>query len=200
MILKFLGKTWLILAVLFCVGLSTPYAKTSSKNKSKSSKISKQAKSSKKSKNKRKKRRKARSKRSVASVKKTSLTPRQKVIQAVKRVKLNRSMAPIPIKRWYKNIEYGLPRDLCQPQEYFMACYQVSQKQCRSTLKREINTCWGRKSVNWRMRRVRPRLEGVSMAYEIGACAGTSYEKRLKKKFKKIAACQGSAKWMGRTK
>lgn len=105
---------------------------------------------------------------------------------------------PLPKQTWFSWLRSDLSEDMCRDGSYLRTCFSFNEKTCITAMQSELTTCWSRETIYLRQDQIRPRDEGVRVAYQIGQCAGSKIEKRFRQTKLKNQQCSEMQKWMGR--
>jgi len=89
-----------------------------------------------------------------------------------------------------------LPDDLCKPDQYFRACFRVSEARCKEVVREELDRCVARHAASLPL--VRGRDSGAQAGQVLGQCAGAAYDIRLLAERLQSAQCNDPTQWVGK--
>jgi hypothetical protein len=89
-----------------------------------------------------------------------------------------------------------LPADLCKPEQYFRACFQVTEARCKEVVAEELNKCVATHAATLPV--VRDGTTGAAAGRVLGQCTGTAYDIRLLAKRIQSSRCNDPTNWVGK--
>jgi hypothetical protein len=95
---------------------------------------------------------------------------------------------------WTNRLATAFPVYVCQANQYFRQCFNVTQTECEETALSAIRTCLAQNKDKIPTRISLPE-EGTRLGTVIGACAGTAYEAVLQKKRISNSKCNNPENW-----
>mgnify|MGYP001067679351 CR=1 FL=1 len=97
----------------------------------------------------------------------------------------------VTVETWLDDMMGQLPTFFCQPDQYFIQCFDVSQEECRSVSLEEARRC-----ADEMADRFPPLLnmpdDGRQWGSELGRCAGIGYDRVLAERKSDAARCNPS--------
>jgi len=95
---------------------------------------------------------------------------------------------------WMDSMSTVLPTALCQADQYFRQCFDVSQTECEETATSATRVCLQKYKDKIPNTLVQPR-DGAYWGSLVGACAGEAYEVTLQKKRISNQKCDDPNNW-----
>ncbi len=89
-----------------------------------------------------------------------------------------------------------LPTDLCKSEQYFRACFQVTEERCKQVVTEELDKCVTIHAATLPL--VRDGQTGAAAGRVLGQCAGTAYDVRLIGKRIQSKRCNDPSQWVGK--
>lgn len=88
---------------------------------------------------------------------------------------------------WVATMQHDLPKALCQPQHYFMKCFNVTEAQCLEATSLYVKGCLDNILIA-----LPPELnkeQGEKWGQMVGRCSFDLYEKFMQPKKRKLSEC-----------
>ena len=96
--------------------------------------------------------------------------------------------------KWIAQMTTAVPVALCQSEQYFRQCFDVTAVQCEETMSSSTRVCL-RKHENDIPNRLKQPEDGTHWGTIVGMCVGEAYEMTLAKKHKSEAICFDASHW-----
>lgn len=95
---------------------------------------------------------------------------------------------------WIDSMSTALPTALCQADQYFRQCFDVSQAECEETAMSATRVCLQKYKDKIPNTLVQPK-DGTYWGRIVGSCAGEAYELTLRKKRINDKRCNDPNNW-----
>ncbi len=89
-----------------------------------------------------------------------------------------------------------LPSDLCKSEQYFRACFRVTEAHCKQVVTEELEKCVVTHAATLPL--VRNGQTGAAAGRVLGRCAGTAYDLRLAAQHIQSSRCSDPSEWVGK--
>ncbi len=96
---------------------------------------------------------------------------------------------------WVAAMKGALPQALCEPQQYFRQCFEVTKDACLAQATKESEACLAKYADKLPAVFNQPE-DGTEWGAVVGRCAGVAYEKALLGKRKKDPRCDDAKNWV----
>ncbi len=96
---------------------------------------------------------------------------------------------------WIDAVTQALPEAFCQDGQYFMSCYEVTQKECRRVSLLVVESCMD--SFKGQFPDNFDEESGAHWGEQVGRCAGTAFHIYFEKegKFRNTEKCNDAGQW-----
>lgn len=89
---------------------------------------------------------------------------------------------------WVATMQNNLPKTLCQPQQYFVKCFDVTEAQCLETTALYVKGCLD--SLSLALPSELSKEQGEHWGKMVGRCSFDLYEKFMSAKKRKLPECE----------
>ena len=101
----------------------------------------------------------------------------------------------VPRDTWVSAMKEALPNALCESQQYFRQCFDVTREACVAQTKKDTVSCLAKHADKLPAVFNQPE-DGTEWGTVVGTCAGVAYAKALLSKRKKDARCDDAKNWV----
>lgn len=96
---------------------------------------------------------------------------------------------------WLSAMTTALPPAMCQGEQYFRQCFDVTEERCLEAMKLSTKTCVEQHELRIPEVLIQPR-DGTTWGTVVGSCTGASYETTLATQKKaNVAKCNDATAW-----